>query len=108
MLKWLLTLIVALVLLSALTPWLRRLGFGRLPGDLQFKRNGKSYFTKIGVAFPAKNGGGGYSVLLDAMPAPIDGQFKILLMVPKPRDDRQQGGGRDAFDQRDVDDSVPF
>jgi hypothetical protein len=53
--------------------------------------NGKSYFTKIGVAFPAKSGSG-YSVLLDAMPAPTDGQFKILLMVPKPRDDapRQQ------------------
>ena len=52
--------------------------------------NGKSYFTKIGVAFPAKSGNGGYSLLLDAMPAPTDGQFKILLMVPKPRDDAPQ------------------
>ena len=56
--------------------------------------NGKSYFTKIGVAFPAKNGSGGYSVLLDAIPAPAEGQFKILLMVPKPREDR--GGGPQA------------
>lgn len=55
--------------------------------------NGKSYFTKIGVAFPAKNGSGGYSVLLDAMPAPTEGQFKLLLMVPKPRDDRRQDSG---------------
>ena len=47
MLKWLVTLTVALVLLSALTPWLRRLGFGRLPGDLQFKRNGKAYLVPI-------------------------------------------------------------
>ena len=47
MLKWLITLIVALVLLSALTPWLRRLGFGRLPGDLQFRRNGKNYLVPI-------------------------------------------------------------
>ena len=47
MLKWLVTLIVALVLLSALTPWLRRLGFGRLPGDLKFKRNGKDYLVPI-------------------------------------------------------------
>jgi len=46
-LKWLITLIVALVLLSALTPWLRRLGFGRLPGDLQFRRNGKDYLVPI-------------------------------------------------------------
>ena len=50
--------------------------------------NGKSYFTKIGVAFPSRNGGG-YSVLLDAMPAPTEGQFKILLMVPKERDDQR-------------------
>jgi hypothetical protein len=49
--------------------------------------NGKSYFTKIGVAFPAKSGNG-YSVLLDAIPASVDGQFKILLMEPKPREDR--------------------
>ena len=47
MLKWLIALIVALVLLSALTPWLRRLGFGRLPGDLQFKRKGKDYLIPI-------------------------------------------------------------
>jgi hypothetical protein len=47
--------------------------------------NGKSYFTKIGVAFPSRSGNG-FSVLLDAMPAPTEGQFKILLMEPKPRE----------------------
>ena len=47
LLKWLLTLVVALILLSALTPWLRRLGFGRLPGDFEFKRNGKQYLIPI-------------------------------------------------------------
>lgn len=71
--------------------------------------NGKSYFTKIGAAFPAKNGGGGYSLLLDAMPAPVDGQFKILLMVPKPRDDRGSAGGNQGCQQQsDLDDNVPF
>lgn len=45
--------------------------------------NGKSYWTKIGVAFPAKQGEG-YTVLLDAMPAPVEGQFKILLREPLP------------------------
>lgn len=67
--------------------------------------NGKSYFTKIGVAFPAKNGGGGYSLLLDAMPAPTDGQFKILLMVPKPRDGEQR---QTQSAPVDLDDEVPF
>lgn len=51
------------------------------------EKDGKSYFTRIGVAFPAKQGTG-WSVLLDAMPAPTDGQFKILLMEAKARDDR--------------------
>ena len=65
--------------------------------------NGKSYFTKIGAAFPAKQGGG-YSVLLDAVPASVDGQYKILLMVPKPRTDApRQSATASAFD-----DEVPF
>lgn len=37
MLKWLITLIAALLVLGLLTPWLNRLGLGRLPGDLRVK-----------------------------------------------------------------------
>jgi hypothetical protein len=44
----------------------------------------KASFTKVGVAFPLKHGEG-YQVLLDAMPAPQDGQFKILLKPPQER-----------------------
>lgn len=47
--------------------------------------NGKTYWTRVGVAFQSKDGTG-WNVLLDAMPAPVDGQFKITLMVPKPRE----------------------
>lgn len=47
MLKWLLTLVIALVLISALTPWLARLGLGRLPGDIRLRRNGKDYAVPI-------------------------------------------------------------
>jgi hypothetical protein len=47
--------------------------------------NGKSYFNKIGAAFPNRDGKG-WTVLLDAMPAPTDGQFKIMLREPLPRD----------------------
>lgn len=66
--------------------------------------NGKNYFTRIGVAFPAKSGGG-YSVLLDAVPASVDGQYKILL---RERDDapRQQQSQPEA--PADLDDDVPF
>jgi hypothetical protein len=47
-LKWLLTLVIALLVLGALTPWLRRLGFGRLPGDITIERNGRQYVFPIG------------------------------------------------------------
>lgn len=71
--------------------------------------NGKSYFTKIGVAFPSRNGNG-YSVLLDAMPAPTEGQFKILLMEPKAKDPTYSGSGGVAGRQTATaeDDYTPF
>ena len=48
MLKWLLTLAIALLVTGALTPWLRRLGFGRMPGDIVIERNGRQYAFPIG------------------------------------------------------------
>ena len=41
--RWLLTLFIALVVLTALQPWLRRFGIGRLPGDLNFRIGGRDY-----------------------------------------------------------------
>lgn len=50
MLKWLATLVAALLVLGLLTPWLTRLGLGRLPGDLQVKRaRGTFYFPFTSV-----------------------------------------------------------
>jgi hypothetical protein len=49
----------------------------------------RTTFTRIGVAFPMREKDG-FSIQLDAMPAPVDGQFKIMLMVPKPREQAQQ------------------
>ena len=37
MLKWLITLALALFVISWFTPWLRRKGLGRLPGDFHIK-----------------------------------------------------------------------
>ena len=44
MLKWLLTLFVALAVLSAVQPWFSRLGLGRLPGDLKVPLRGRTYY----------------------------------------------------------------
>ncbi|MGE0802239.1 MAG: DUF2905 domain-containing protein [Lautropia sp.] len=40
MIKWLLTVLLALVVFAGLRPLLRRAGIGRLPGDLRFKIRG--------------------------------------------------------------------
>ena len=44
MVKWLVTLFLALVILSAATPFLRRFRIGRLPGDLQIPLRGRVYY----------------------------------------------------------------
>jgi UDP-N-acetylmuramyl pentapeptide phosphotransferase/UDP-N-acetylglucosamine-1-phosphate transferase len=50
MLKWLVTLVLALLVLGLLTPWLRRRGLGRLPGDVQFRhKRGVFYFPFTSV-----------------------------------------------------------
>ena len=47
MLRWLLVVFLALVLINGLTPWLRRLGLGRLPGDFQFRLFGRDWFIPL-------------------------------------------------------------
>jgi hypothetical protein len=37
MIRWLIVVFLALILINGLTPWLQKLGFGRLPGDIRFK-----------------------------------------------------------------------
>ncbi len=44
MIRWVLSIFIALVVFSALLPWLEKLGVGRLPGDLRFKLFGKTFF----------------------------------------------------------------
>ncbi len=48
MLKWLLTLVIALLVMGALTPWLRRMGIGRMPGDISIEREGRHYSFPFG------------------------------------------------------------
>jgi hypothetical protein len=44
MIRWFLTIFIALIVFSALFPWLEKLGVGRLPGDVRFKVFGKQVF----------------------------------------------------------------
>jgi hypothetical protein len=45
MLKWLLTLAIALVILTAASPLFARFGLGRLPGDMTVRFRGRSYYV---------------------------------------------------------------
>ena len=60
-------------------------------------RDGKTYFTKIGVAFENKNGG--YSLSFEALPIASmtdDGNIetRALMMEPRERDDAPRGNTR--------------
>jgi len=41
--RFIVTLFIALVVLTALQPWLRKLGIGRLPGDWRFRIGRREY-----------------------------------------------------------------
>jgi hypothetical protein len=42
-LRWIVVLALALALIGWLSPLLRRIGLGRLPGDVHFVRGGREY-----------------------------------------------------------------
>ena len=50
----------------------------------------RTAFTNIGVAFRMRDRDG-FTLKLHAVPAPQDGEYHILLLPPKPREDRAQG-----------------
>jgi hypothetical protein len=44
MIRWLIVILLVLIVLNGVTPWLQKLGFGRLPGDVRFKIFGREIF----------------------------------------------------------------
>jgi hypothetical protein len=44
MIRWVLTIFIALIVFSAVLPWLEKFGVGRLPGDVKFTIFGKTIF----------------------------------------------------------------
>jgi len=85
----------------------------------KYEQNGeeKTAFTNIGVAFKMRDRDG-YSLRLHCLPAPVDGEYSILLFPPKPKDDnrgngrgqpQQSGGyGGGGRQQPNFDDEIPF
>jgi len=46
-LRWLIVVFLVLILFSGLQKWLKKLGFGRLPGDFRFRLFGREFFIPI-------------------------------------------------------------
>lgn len=78
------------------------------------KRGEKTYWARIGAAFPRDKGG--FSLVFDALPLPDEkGEVRLLMVEAKPRDG---GGSRDSGSQGggyggggpagDLDDTIPF
>jgi len=43
MIRWFIVTLLALVIFSGLQPWLQKLGFGKLPGDFNFRLFGRDW-----------------------------------------------------------------
>ena len=81
-------------------------------------KDGKTYWTKVGVAFPSKDGVG-FSLSLEAYPLPNkEGEVRMIMRPPMERDGQRNGGeqrgrqivesGRQPARPIDDDDSIPF
>ena len=53
----------------------------------------RSAYTNIGVAWPMKDRDG-FTLRLHCLPAPAEGEYTILLMPPKARDDERPAPAR--------------
>jgi hypothetical protein len=47
MIRWMIVIFLMLVFISALTPWLNKLGFGKMPGDFRFRLFGREWFIPL-------------------------------------------------------------
>ena len=73
--------------------------------------NGKTYWTKIGSAWPSEKGG--FSITLDALPLPnAEGVCRMLAVEPKPRDEApaqsNSARAKQARGGAGIDDDIPF
>ncbi len=47
MIRWLMVVFVGLMVINAFTPFVKKLGLGRLPGDLRFTLFGREIFIPL-------------------------------------------------------------
>lgn len=47
MVRWIIVVFLALMLINWFTPFLQRMGFGKLPGDFRFRLFGRDWFIPL-------------------------------------------------------------
>ena len=47
MIRWMIVIFLILVVISAINPWLNKLGFGKLPGDFRFRLFGRDWYIPL-------------------------------------------------------------
>ena len=47
MIRWMIVIFLILVVISAVNPWLHKLGFGKLPGDLRCRLFGRDWYIPL-------------------------------------------------------------
>ena len=47
MIRWIIVIFLALMLINWFSPFMQRLGFGKLPGDFRFKLFGRDWFIPL-------------------------------------------------------------
>ena len=73
----------------------------------------KTYWTKIGSAFPSKTGSG-YTLFLDYLPLHRSEDGKVVIVLSEPKERDAGGGGRPQPQRQqqrgrnDMDDEMPF
>lgn len=73
---------------------------------VSFKKtqSGKTFAVRLGSATPNKDGNG-WNLWLDAMPAAVEGQFRLSVVPPR---DNKQGGNGGQGGGSGLDDEVPY
>ncbi len=71
-----------------------------------YTQNGqeKTKWVQLGVMFPTKSGNG-FNMILDAIPASVDGKYKIMAFEPKPQGEKWSNQGPS---DEEIDDHVPY
>ena len=47
MIRWMIVIFLVLVVISAINPWVNKLGFGKLPGDFRFRLFGRDWYIPL-------------------------------------------------------------